>query len=213
MAQGYLETAVTPAVCRAQEHYYGRSFGPASTADPTADQPPTPLGPEEQSFIAARDSFYLASVSETGWPYVQHRGGPVGFLQVVGPHTLSFPDYRGNRQLLSVGHVSGGNDRVALFLINYPRRERLKILGHARVEDVRAQHAQVGNSTTVSGKVERQFLIEVQAFDWNCSQFITPRYTEAEVQSAHHIYEQRILELEAQLAAVTPAVRDARRPC
>src|SRR5215471_1426429 len=94
------------------------------------------LTQEEITFIQARDSFYMATVSETGWPYIQHRGGRAGFLRVLNPETLAFADYQGNRQLLSTGNLAA-NDRVALFLMNYPQRTRLKILGHARVEDAR----------------------------------------------------------------------------
>ena len=128
MAKKYLEIAVTPSVVEAQKRSFGRAARLESGLDRDA------LGPEETEFIAARDSFYMATVSETGWPYIQHRGGRPGFLRVVDPHTLAFADYRGNRQLLSTGNVAA-NDRVSLFLMDYPRRERLKILGHARVTD------------------------------------------------------------------------------
>ncbi|MGA9576649.1 MAG: pyridoxamine 5'-phosphate oxidase family protein, partial [Terrimicrobiaceae bacterium] len=115
MAKKYLEIAVTPSVVEAQKRYFGRSTRLESGLDRDA------LGPEETEFIAARDSFYMATVSETGWPYIQHRGGRPGFLRVVDPHTLAFADYRGNRQLLSTGNLAA-NDRVSLFLMDYPRR-------------------------------------------------------------------------------------------
>ena len=131
MAGRYLETYFTPRVLAAQRQYFGRSQNvpPQPERDPLTD--------EERVFIGARDSFYLATLSENGWPYEQHRGGPAGFLRVVSPTQLAFADYQGNRQMLTTGNLAA-NARVALFLMDYPRRERLKILGHARTEDARA---------------------------------------------------------------------------
>ena len=130
MATKYLDLMFTDAVCRAQTQYYGQAGKIAGA--PERD----PLGQAEAEFIAARDSFYVGSISESGWPYVQHRGGPAGFLRLINETTLVFADYKGNRQLLSTGNLSV-NDRVALFLMDYKNRERLKILGHARIEDAR----------------------------------------------------------------------------
>ena len=194
MADRFMQTMLTPSVLAAQERYYGRR---AALSDaPERD----PFTEEERSFIEARDSFYMATVTENGWPYVQHRGGKPGFLRVVSPTQLAFADYKGNRQLLSTGNVTV-EDRVALFLMDYPRRERLKILGHARVEDAR-QHpelvAQFAEPET-RGIVERVFLIDVISFDWNCPKYITPRYTTAEVEAAVASLKHRIAELEAQL--------------
>ena len=191
-----MQTVLTPSVQAAQQHYFGR---PAVVTDaPERD----PLTDEERVFIEARDSFYMATISEHGWPYVQHRGGAPGFLRVVSPTQLAFADYKGNRQLLSTGNLAA-NDRVALFLMDYPRRERLKILGHARVEDAR-QHpelvAQLAGQEA-RGIVERLFFIDVLSFDWNCPKYITPRFTAAEVEVAVAPLKQRIAELEAQLKA------------
>jgi predicted pyridoxine 5'-phosphate oxidase superfamily flavin-nucleotide-binding protein len=194
MAERFMQNVLTPSVLAAQEHYYGRraSIGSAPDRDPLTD--------EERTFIEARDSFYMATITESGWPYIQHRGGPLGFLRVVSPTQLAFADYRGNRQMLSTGNLAA-NDRVALFLMDYPRRERLKILGHARIEDAR-QHpelvAQLGE-LEVQRLVERLFFIEVISFDWNCPKYITQRYTAAEVEKAVEPLRQRIAELEAQL--------------
>ena len=137
----------------------------------------------EAEFIAERDSFYLATVNEDGWPYVQHRGGPPGFLKLVGPNRLAYADFRGNMQLLSVGNVSG-NDRVSLILMDYPNRRRLKLLGHMRVEsvkDVPPDALAAIKPPDYRALVERIVTIDVVAFDWNCPQHITPRYTEAEI--------------------------------
>ena len=179
MAITFQQTLMTPAVRRAQEHYYGR----------TAKAVPTPhrdeLSAEEIDFITARDSFYMATISEDGWPYIQHRGGPKGFLKVLGQNQLGFADFKGNRQLLSTGNLNG-NDRVCLFLMDYPHRERLKILGRAKVLDAREQPGladQLSPTKELRGSVERLFLIDVLGFDWNCSQYISPRYTDEEFQA------------------------------
>ncbi len=201
MARKYQELMMTPAVQEAQRHYYGRApkFPPATVSEDT------PLGPDEIEFIGARDSFYIATVTETGWPYVQHRGGPVGFLRVVNPHALAFDDFLGNGQLLSTGNLAGGNDRVALFLMDYPQRTRLKIMGHARVldaEDDPVLAKDLAPDPRLLPKVERVFTIDVVSFDWNCQQYITPRYTEEEVaRLVAAPLQERIRELEAQLAA------------
>ena len=196
MAGKFLELAFTPAVRAAQEHYFGR-------AQPIPPQPERdPLTDDETQFIQSRDSFYMATVTETGWPYMQHRGGQPGFLRVVSPTQLAFADYKGNRQMLSTGNIAA-NNRVCLFLMDYPQRTRLKILGHARIEDAR-QHPELVTQLAepeTRGIVERVFLIEVISFDWNCPKYITPRYTEAEVRAAVAPLKQRIAELEAKLAS------------
>ena len=194
MAAKVLELAFTDSVRKAQEHYYGKSQ-PVENA-PERDA----LTEDEMGFIQSRDSFYMATVSETGWPYVQHRGGQPGFLRVLSPTALAFADYKGNRQLLSTGNLAV-SDRVTLFLMDYPQRTRLKILGHARVEDAR-QHpelvAQLAEAE-VHRLVERLFLIEVDSFDWNCPKYITPRYTATEIQELVAPLRQQIAELEAKL--------------
>lgn len=155
MAAKFQKLALTETVRRAQEHYYGRSLH--AEGAPAND----PLTEGEIHFIQARDSFYLATVSETGWPYIQHRGGRPGFLRVLGPATLAFADYKGNRQLLSTGNLAA-SDRVALFLMDYPQRTRLKILGHARVEDAREHPELVAQlaEPEMQSRVERLFFIE-----------------------------------------------------
>ena len=152
-----------------------------------------------------RDSFYMATTNSDGWPYIQHRGGPAGFLRVLGPHQLGFADFKGNRQMLTTGNLDG-NDRVALFLMDYPNRERLRILGHAKVLDAREHPAladQLTPTPEMRSKIERLFLIEVMSFDWNCPQYITPRFTEAEVETHIAPLKARIAELETQLSIVS----------
>jgi hypothetical protein len=197
MATKYLDLTFTESVRRAQKQYYGRAGHIAGA--PERD----PLSQAEAEFIAARDSFYLGSINESGWPYIQHRGGPQGFLRVINETTLAFADYKGNRQLLTTGNVSV-NDRVALFLMDYKNRARLKILGHARVEDARAHPELVAKLADLKMRsaVERLVFIDVVSFDWNCPKYITPRYSEEEVEEHVEPLKQRIAELEAQLLAV-----------
>lgn len=196
MALKFLATAFTPSVRAAQAKYYG----------PLRKIPLAPerdlLGPEELEFIAARDSFYMATITEDAWPYVQHRGGPPGFVKVLGENQLGFADFGGDRQLISTGNLAV-SDRGAFFFMDYPRRERLKLLGHIRVLDAREDPQFADRLTPTSelrGHVERLFLIEVIAFDWNCPQYITPRYTEEEVRKVIEPLNTRIEELERALA-------------
>ena len=194
MATKYLDLMFTDAVCRAQTQYYGQAGKIVGAPDRD------PLGQAEADFIATRDSFYLGSISESGWPYIQHRGGPAGFLRLLNETTLVFADYKGNRQLLSTGNLSV-NDRVALFLMDYKNRERLKILGHARIEDAHA-HPKLTEQVAdlnMRSSVERLVFIDVVAFDWNCPKYITPRYSAEEVEEVVDPLRRRIAELEAEL--------------
>lgn len=181
----YLDIATTPSVAAAQDKYgsaeqWARIAARGGVDETTRGQR---LGPAEAGFIGERDGFYLASVSETGWPYVQYRGGPAGFLTVLEPALLGFGDFRGNRQYITTGNVTA-NDRVSLFLMDYAHRQRLKILGRIRIIDA-ADDPSLAERLTMpdySARVERLVLIGVEAFDWNCPQHITPRFTLAELQ-------------------------------
>jgi predicted pyridoxine 5'-phosphate oxidase superfamily flavin-nucleotide-binding protein len=145
---------------------------------------PSGLADAETAFIEARDSFYLATVTQTGWPYVQHRGGPRGFLKVLSPTIIGFADYRGNRQFVSTGNLKQDN-RAALFLMDYPNRRRLKILAHAAIVMAEGDEALAARlAIDGGGRVQRLFTFEIEAFDWNCPQFITPRFTTAEIQAS-----------------------------
>jgi ferredoxin-NADP reductase/predicted pyridoxine 5'-phosphate oxidase superfamily flavin-nucleotide-binding protein len=141
------------------------------------------LSQQEANFIQTRDSFYMASVSETNWPYVQHRGGPEGFLKVINEKTIGFADYSGNRQYISTGNFRN-NDRVSLFLMDYPSKSRLKILG--RIEIISGDNTDELSpleSTNFSASIERGFIIHIEGFDWNCPKYITPRYTETQMKN------------------------------
>ena len=197
MAHHFISTTFTADVLRAQEAAYGR-FQKVPPA-PGPDE----LGAHEEVFIQRRDSFYLASVNSDGWPYIQHRGGPRGFLKVLDPHTLGFADLAGNRQLLTTGNVAA-NDRVALFLMDYARRERLKLIGHATIisaKDDPALATELAPEGVPVRLVERMFRIRVTGYDWNCPKYITPRFSAEEIERAAAPLRQRIAELEAALAA------------
>ncbi|MBA55511.1 MAG: pyridoxamine 5-phosphate oxidase [Pseudomonadales bacterium] len=138
------------------------------------------LTEREAQFIQARDSFYLASVSPDGWPYIQHRGGPKGFLKVLDAEHLGFADYKGNRQYITTGNLRV-NSRVALFLMDYPNQRRLKMLGYTTEIDANADQLAALSDPEYPAIPERGFIIKVAAFDWNCSQHITPRYDQTTV--------------------------------
>jgi predicted pyridoxine 5'-phosphate oxidase superfamily flavin-nucleotide-binding protein len=179
MTHRFADITFTGSVKAAQLHNGSRPHNERlqATAGPN-DQ----LGPRESTFIELRDTFYLATVNEDGWPYVQHRGGPAGFLKVLGPNRIGYADFRGNMQLISVGNVSV-NDRCSLILMDYPNRRRLKILGHMRVEDADRVSPDDLEKVQLPGykaRIERVVYIDVDAFDWNCPQHITKRYTETE---------------------------------
>jgi hypothetical protein len=198
MTHRFARIAFTESVKAAQERHGSRATYQRIEA---RGETPDELGTFEAEFIARRDSFYLATVSETGWPYIQHRGGPPGFLRVLGPRTLGFADFRGNVQYVTVGNVAK-NDRVALILMDYANRRRLKILGHLRaVEAAEADPALLRRveDADYRARVERIMLIEVEAFDWNCPQHITPRFTGAEVAERMAPLRARIEELERRL--------------
>jgi len=155
----------------------------------------------EAAFIANRDSFYMATVSEKGWPYVQHRGGPRGFLKVVDDRTLAFADYRGNRQYISTGNLAA-DDRACLFLMDYTHRSRLKIYTHVETLALDADPALTELVTVPDyrAKLERIFRLHLATFDWNCPQHITPRFTEAEISEAVQPLRERLATLEAENA-------------
>ena len=179
MSHQFAEIMFTDDVKAAQEEYGSRAQNErfAGISGPNDE-----LTEREANFISLRDTFYMATVNKDGWPYVQHRGGPPGFLRVVGPKQLAYADFRGNTQLVSVGNVSS-NDRVSLILMDYPNRRRLKILGHMRVQNAQAVAPEIVAAVEMPdyrAQVERIVTIDVAAFDWNCPQHITRRYTESE---------------------------------
>jgi len=202
MAYKFLELASTPSVRAAQaangSHEMWRQLDTDRAFDRFTDR--------EAAFIGARDSFYLATVSETGWPYVQHRGGAPGFLKVIDPTTLGFAEFRGNRQYISLGNATA-NDRVALILMDYPHRTRLKVLARLEVKSLTEDPALAARLATpgYKAKPEHGFLLHLETFDWNCPQHITPRFTAPEIDAAIAPLRARIAALEAENAALRAA--------
>lgn len=197
MRQQYRDIAFTETVMGVQEALGTRDFveGRGLGVDSSEG-----LGPNESAFLKTRDSFYMASVSETGWPYVQHRGGPRGFVHILDEMTIGFADYTGNRQYISVGNLMR-DDRVSLIFMDYANRARLKFYGRVKLID--ADDIETLEKLVVSdyrARIERGFVIAVEAFDWNCPQHIVPRFTVEEIQPAITQLKQQIAELEAELA-------------
>ena len=183
MARAFAEIAFTPAVLAAQEKQ-GSARNYAKFLAPEADSGDR-LTVAEAGFVAARDGFFQATVSETGWPYVQFRGGPTGFLKVLDDKTIAYADYRGNRQYLSVGNLSN-DDRVSLILVDYPNRRRLKVWGRAKIVDRDSDPKLVARlfDDGYRARPERAVVITVEAFDWNCPQHIPQRFTVEEFEQA-----------------------------
>lgn len=181
MARAFAEIAFTPAV-RAVQQQQGSAEAYTKFLRPEAESGDR-LGPSETSFIAARDGFYQASVSETGWPYVQFRGGPAGFIKVLDEKTLAYADFRGNRQYVSVGNLAK-NDRISLILMDYPNRRRLKVWGRVRTVEASEDPALIArlHDPDYRAKPERALVITVEAFDWNCPQHIPQRLTLEELE-------------------------------
>jgi uncharacterized protein len=183
MSKHYGEIALTDAVRDVQDRYGSGAFYKAKTMRAHVAEGSDALTEDAREFLGQRDGFYLAAVSETGWPYLQFRGGPVGFLRVIDEHTVGWVDFRGNLQYISTGNL-GADDRVALFAMDYAHRRRLKIYGHAQIvtlEDDPDLAAALADPS-YDAKVERAVVVHVEAFDWNCPQHITPRFTAAEIE-------------------------------
>lgn len=198
MGRAFSDLAFTPDV-RAEQSRMGSRAAHARLGD--AGDTRHALTAREADFIEQRDGFYQSTVSQTGWPYVQFRGGPAGFLKVLDEHTIAYADLRGNRQYVSVGNLKG-NDRLALILLDYAQQRRLKILGRVRLVETRDDAALMArlNQPSIKVPVERAIVIDVQAFDWNCPQHITPRFTEAEIRTAVQALHEEIAQLKQQLA-------------
>ena len=195
MAHNFGSLVFTPLVKALQEKYGSRrQYARMESGGSSPDR----LGPDESAFIAERDSFYMATVGETGWPYVQHRGGPKGFLKFIDDRTIAFADFRGNKQYVSTGNLAADN-RVALIMVDYPGQTRLKILGRTEIFDGEAAREWIERLREPGSKdvIERVYVIRVEAFDWNCPQHITPRFTEEQIREALAPFERRQQDLVA----------------
>jgi uncharacterized protein len=206
MSHRFAEIAFTPNVQKEQSHYGSRQqYQRLMQQGPENNR----FGPNERYFIESRDGIYVSSVSETGWPYVQFRGGARGFLKVIDDQTLGFADFRGNRQYISTGNWKG-NDRVALFLMDYPTQSRLKILGRVELVEAAARPDLV-EDLSVPGylaKVERVVLIHLAGFDWNCQQHITPRWTQEEMTEILEPLQKKMAVLEAENKALRERIKN-----
>jgi uncharacterized protein len=210
MSRRFHELAFTPLVKEHQQEH-----GSRAQYERLAERSPlgNALGPDEQTFISLRDSFYMASVSETGWPYIQHRGGPIGFVHTLEPSLLGFADLRGNKQYISLGNFDH-DSRVALFFMDYPSQTRLKVLGRVEIHEHDSQTPALIASFQTPDKtavIERVILIHVEAFDWNCPQHITPRYTVEELQPTLISFQQQLAELKAENATLRNRLKLAAR--
>ena len=196
MTQHYRDILFGPDVRKTQANLGSTGYPPGP-----ATGGPDRLTEAEADFITARDSFYLATIGANGWPYLQHRGGPAGFVHVLDPGTLALVDFRGNRQYISLGNLAG-DDRASLFFMDYPNRARLKLLGRMQAAPLSmAPDLVAGLEEKLRQRAERLLVIRVEAFDWNCPQYIEPRFTSAYIAPAIARLQGRIAELEAALAA------------
>jgi len=195
MPYGFLDALTGAEIVKAQVEHGSRHIYETSRSDRTFDR----FTEAEASFISARDSFYIASIAETGWPYVQHRGGPKGFLKLLDDRTLAFPDFRGNRQYITLGNTRVDN-RVALILMDYANRARLKVLATLETRDLEADPVLAAALALPSyrGRPERAMVLHLKSFDWNCPQHITPRFTSDEVADAMASINEQFAALQAE---------------
>lgn len=205
MSHRFAEILFTDSVRATQDRYGTRAHNARLEQN---GGPNTVLTEREIEFIEARDGFYLATVTETGWPYIQFRGGPRGFVKAIDERTLGYADFRGNLQYISMGNLAA-NDRVALFFMDYRNRVRLKLLGRARVEDV-ARNPELAarlEMPSYRAQVERAVRVAVEAYDWNCARHIAPKFAEDDVERMLAPLRARITELEQSLARVSVTAR------
>ena len=203
MSHKFYDLTFTPSVKATQEHYgtrknYARFEGGESDFNGLTDA--------ESDFIEQRDGFYIATVNEDGQPYIQFRGGPIGFLKVMDDRTLGYADFRGNLQYISVGNLAA-NDKAAVFLMDYPNQRRLKILVRVDVKDAKDDPELIEKLTMrdYKAKIERAMILHVEAFDWNCPQHITPRFTIDEIRQMNEPLYEHIRKLEEKIANCEPS--------
>ena len=209
MSYKFLEMARTPGVIAAEERNGSSKFFQNFKGHRDFDR----LSENEREFLAARDSFYMATISESGWPYVQHRGGPKGFLKVLDEKTMGFADFRGNLQYISLGNIATRN-KTSLFLMDYPNRTRLKMFVHTEERSLDDDPA-LSAALTLPGykaKVERALIFHLEAFDWNCPQHITPRYTKEELQPVFDSMESQLRQLQAENGRLRSLLKAAPGP-
>jgi len=183
----------TPAVQKAQ----AERGSATAYAQRVAEGFPDTVTPELAQFIALQDTAFLGTTSADGAPYIQHRGGPKGFIKVIDEKTLGFADYRGNRQYITLANLSE-NDRAYLFLLDAGRRQRIKLWGRARVVENDAALVEKLFDTSYKARPERAILFTIEAWDVNCSQHIVTRFTEAEIEEAFAVVQEKVAALQAE---------------
>ena len=196
MAKNFAEIGFSSAAKKLQEKYGSR----ANYARMERQTFYEGLTKFEESFISQRDSFYMATVGENGFPYIQHRGGPKGFLKVLDANRLGFIDFSGDMQYISLGNLAT-NNKVALFLVDYPNKKRLKIYAKAEIVEIKDDPAlhKLLDLENYKFRPERMMVLHVEAYDWNCPQHITPRFTAEEIEEVLQPQYQHIKELEAEI--------------
>ena len=199
MAKNFGAIAYSTAVKQMQEKLGSR----ASYARVERDTYIDGLTENEVDFIAQRDSFYMASIGEKGFPYIQHRGGPKGFLKVLDSKRLGFIDFKGNMQYITVGNMATNNN-VALILVDYPARARLKIFAKASIIELKDDLSllELLDLNKYKFRPERMMVLDIEAYDWNCPQHITPRYTAEEIEQVFAPQKEYVLKLEAEVKAL-----------
>ncbi|MBV6323776.1 pyridoxamine 5'-phosphate oxidase family protein [Duganella violaceipulchra] len=179
MGHAYYDIAFTDSVKSMQEKRGSRRLYAGAGQENLGD---VRLGTRETEFIAQADHFFQSTIGETGWPYVQHRGGPPGFLKVIDRYTIGFADLGGNRQYISLGNLSG-DGRIALIIMDWSARRRLKIMGRVTLVDAASDRGLVASLAMPGyGVPERAYVIKIAGYDWNCPQHITERITRASVE-------------------------------
>ncbi len=196
MTEAVSDIAFTPSV-KAWQERLGSRAGYAQMAKKRDWQ--DRVTPELKAFLGQRDSFYLATASADGRPYIQHRGGPAGFLKAIDDKHLAFADFGGNKQYITAGNLSE-NDRASIFLMDYANRRRIKLWGRARVVEDDAELLERLADPEYRAKPERAIVFEIEAWDVNCPQHITPRYSQDQIAPAIAKLQTRIEELEAEVA-------------
>jgi predicted pyridoxine 5'-phosphate oxidase superfamily flavin-nucleotide-binding protein len=206
MAKNFAAIAFTDAVKAMQEKLGSRASYARMERDTYVDG----LTDNEINFIAQRDSFYMASIGENNYPYIQHRGGPKGFLKVLDAKRLGFIDFKGNMQYISVGNIATNNN-VALIMVDYPARARLKILAKAEIVELKDDPALYDKLDLAEYKFrpERIMVFNIEAYDWNCPQHITPRYTIEDIEEAFIGQREHIAKLETELKELKQKLKGA----
>lgn len=196
MVNNYAEIAFTESVKKEQEKHSSRQQYERMEKIARG----TELSFAEADFILSRDSFYLATTGENGYPYIQFRGGPAGFLKVLDSKTLGYADFRGNLQYVSVGNLKT-NNKAALILMDYAKRQRLKIYSTIEVYDAENVPELIEKLVMpeYKAKIERAMILHIEAFDWNCPQHITPRYTVDEINQMITPLNEHIAQLEKEI--------------